>query len=126
MPKVYQGTLRNWREEKGFGFLIRDEGGADIFMHVTDVEDGDRNRGKFRDGDRFSFEEGEDKHGKLIATNAVWEGEGGGGGGGGRDSRSRSPPRKRRPYRSRSRRGRRQRDDSRDDSRDRGRGRRRR
>ncbi len=30
-----KGTIKWYREEKGFGFLIPDEGGNDIFLHVS-------------------------------------------------------------------------------------------
>ncbi len=30
-----RGKIKWYREEKGFGFLIPDEGGNDIFLHVS-------------------------------------------------------------------------------------------
>ncbi len=30
-----RGTIKWYRPEKGFGFLIPDEGGNDIFLHVS-------------------------------------------------------------------------------------------
>ena len=30
-----QGTLKNWHEERGYGFIIADDYGSDVFLHVS-------------------------------------------------------------------------------------------
>jgi cold shock protein len=35
------GKIKMWNEEKGFGFIKPDGGGADVFFHVTALREGD-------------------------------------------------------------------------------------
>jgi cold shock protein len=32
------GTVKNWIPDRGFGFIKREDGQPDVFVHVTDVE----------------------------------------------------------------------------------------
>ena len=32
-----KGTIKTWFEERGFGWIARDDGAPDIFLHVSDV-----------------------------------------------------------------------------------------
>lgn len=53
-----EGTVARYDEERGFGFITPDDGGADLFVHVSVVrgdevlEEGDRVRYKVRQSDR--------------------------------------------------------------------------
>jgi len=38
-PRRCQGTVRTWDDEKGFGFIEPEGGGADVFLHVTALAD---------------------------------------------------------------------------------------
>jgi cold shock CspA family protein len=80
------GKVLRWQDEKGFGFIAPDDGGDDLFCHVSGLLGGE---GSVRQGDTVSFRiTYDDRKGKDRATDV--EVAGGGGGGGGRRGRSRS------------------------------------
>jgi len=56
------GTVKFFNQSKGFGFITPDEGGSDVFVHVTAVESS--GIGALNDGMRVSFETEPDKRGK--------------------------------------------------------------
>jgi CspA family cold shock protein len=56
-----QGTVKFFNEAKGFGF-IKEEGGQDIFVHATGLQD------EVRENDRVVFEVQEGRKG-LNAVN---------------------------------------------------------
>lgn len=50
------GTVKWFSSEKGFGFLVPDGGGKDIFVHYTSIQmDGFKT---LSEGDRVTFEMG--------------------------------------------------------------------
>lgn len=56
------GTVKFFNPAKGFGFIKPDDGGKDVFVHITAVE---RSRlAALDDGMRVSFDIEPDKHGK--------------------------------------------------------------
>lgn len=58
------GTLRTWKEDRGFGFIARDDGAPDIFVHVTELRSGRVNA-----GDAVQFEIGKsERNGRTVAT----------------------------------------------------------
>jgi len=57
-----QGTVKWFNVSKGFGFITPDEGGNDVFVHITAVKDS--GMADLRDGQRVSFETEPDKRGK--------------------------------------------------------------
>jgi CspA family cold shock protein len=56
------GTVKFFNASKGYGFITPDEGGKDVFVHVTAVEQS--GMGTLSDGMRISFEMEPDKRGK--------------------------------------------------------------
>merc|ERR1719499_1761879 len=77
------GELKRRNDEKGFGFIGPDDGGEDLFCHVSGLLDGE---GSVREGDRVRFKiTFDERKGKDRAVDVEVSG-GGGGGGGGRDS----------------------------------------
>jgi CspA family cold shock protein len=53
---VAYGTVKFFNQEKGFGFITPDEGGQDVFVHVSAVQGSTL----LRDGQRVSYEVGQD------------------------------------------------------------------
>ena len=56
------GTVKFFNASKGYGFITPDDGGKDIFVHVTAVEQSGLST--LTDGMRISFEVEPDKRGK--------------------------------------------------------------
>lgn len=56
------GTVKFFNAQKGFGFIKPDDGGNDVFVHVTAVERS--GLGALDEGMRISFETEPDKRGK--------------------------------------------------------------
>jgi len=56
------GTVKFFNATKGYGFITPDEGGKDVFVHVTAVERS--GIGNLDEGMRISYDTEPDKHGK--------------------------------------------------------------
>ena len=56
------GTVKFFNQSKGYGFITPDEGGKDVFVHVTAVERS--GIGSLDEGTRVSFDTEPDKRGK--------------------------------------------------------------
>lgn len=56
------GTVKFYNSQKGYGFIKPDDGGNDVFVHVTAVERS--GIGVLNEGMRISFETEPDKRGK--------------------------------------------------------------
>ena len=56
------GTVKFYNTQKGYGFITPDDGGKDVFVHVTAVEQSGINQ--MNEGSRISFETEPDKRGK--------------------------------------------------------------
>ncbi|WP_416799254.1 cold-shock protein [Ciceribacter azotifigens] len=60
------GIVKFFSQDKGYGFITPDNGGADVFVHVSAVE----GSVPLRDGQKVSYELGQDrKTGKSKAEN---------------------------------------------------------
>jgi cold shock protein len=63
MPK---GTVKFFNDDKGFGFITPEDGGTDVFVHVSALQHG----GSLKEGDKVSYDVGQDrKTGKSKAEN---------------------------------------------------------
>jgi CspA family cold shock protein len=62
------GKIKMFNDEKGFGFIHPDDGGDDVFFHVSALRDGD----KIIKGNAVTFETGTDRRsGKTKAVSVV-------------------------------------------------------
>ena len=61
------GTVKFFNAMKGFGFIQRDDGQPDAFVHISAVERA--GMGTLNEGDRLAFELEVDRRGKYAAVN---------------------------------------------------------
>ena len=62
IPKVKMetGTVKWFNQNKGFGFIERENEDKDLFVHMTEVQ------GQINDGDKVEFEVGETEKGPAV------------------------------------------------------------
>jgi len=58
----FTGTVKFFNGERGYGFIKPDNGGADVFVHITAVERAGWNG--LTEGQRITFDVEPDKKGK--------------------------------------------------------------
>jgi CspA family cold shock protein len=62
------GTVKFFNQDKGFGFITPDNGGTDVFVHISAVPSGE----VLRDGQKVNYDLGQDrKTGKSKAENVT-------------------------------------------------------
>ncbi len=70
------GTVKWFNPTKGFGFIVPDDGGSDVFVHISAVEKAGLN-GLF-EGQKLEFELQENRGKQAAANLKSLDGEGGG------------------------------------------------
>ena len=63
---MFTGTVKFFSMEKGFGFISPEEGGADLFVHVSAVELA--GLGTLSPGERIRYTPAADRRGRYAAT----------------------------------------------------------
>lgn len=63
------GTVKFFNSTKGFGFLVRDDGQPDAFVHISAVERSGLSQ--INEGERYEFDLEVDRRGKYSAVNLV-------------------------------------------------------
>ncbi len=53
------GTVKWFNEQKGFGFIVPDDGGADLFVHRTALKNG-----PIKEGQKVEYQQSEGRKGK--------------------------------------------------------------
>ncbi len=61
----FNGRLKKWNAERGFGFIAADQGGQDLFVHISAFERGARAP---LQGDELSFEVEPGRNGRKCAV----------------------------------------------------------
>jgi CspA family cold shock protein len=61
------GTVEWFNPQKGFGFIQQESGGADVFVHISAVEQAGLTT--LNEGQRVSFDLEAGRQGKTSATN---------------------------------------------------------
>jgi len=56
------GTVKFFNEQKGFGFITPDQGGKEVFVHVTGLQD------EIREGDSVTYEVEDGKKGPSAVN----------------------------------------------------------
>lgn len=60
------GTVKWFNATKGYGFIQPDEGGADVFVHITAVQQAGLD--SLAEGQKVSYELERGRNGKTAAT----------------------------------------------------------
>lgn len=64
-----KGTVKWFNVKSGYGFIEREEGGEDVFVHHTGIKmDGFR---KLKEGQKVEFDFAEGSNGKMQALNVA-------------------------------------------------------
>jgi CspA family cold shock protein len=62
------GTVKFFNSQKGFGFIVQDSGGPDVFVHVSAVERAGMQ--SLNEGQKLSFDiQADQRSGKSAAVN---------------------------------------------------------
>ncbi len=61
------GAVKWFNAQKGFGFIQPDDGGPDVFVHISAVERAGMQNPK--EGQRLSYELERDRKGRVSAAN---------------------------------------------------------
>jgi CspA family cold shock protein len=59
------GTIKRWLDDRGFGFIKPDLGGADVFVHISAVERAGYS--SLAEGARISYELIQTRDGRVSA-----------------------------------------------------------
>lgn len=58
------GKVKFFNETKGFGFITPDDGGNDLFVHISAIEGG----AQLQDSDKVEYEVGEGRKGPCAVS----------------------------------------------------------
>lgn len=61
------GTVKWFNKSKGFGFIVPEIQGSDVFVHISSLERSTPPINSLKDGQRVSFDLAPDREGRLCA-----------------------------------------------------------
>ncbi len=70
--QLYEGIIKSWKGDKGFGFIQSNGGGKDIFIHIRDLK---HSNYQPQQGDNVCYKIVADKDGKVRAYDAFIKGQ---------------------------------------------------
>ncbi|MDI1229665.1 MAG: cold shock and DUF1294 domain-containing protein [Methylobacter sp.] len=70
--QLYEGVIKSWKGDKGFGFIQPNGGGKDVFIHIRDLA---HSNYQPQQGDDVCYKVVIDKNGKIRACDAFIKGQ---------------------------------------------------
>lgn len=70
-PVLHKGQLKTWNDDRGFGFIKPEEGGKDVFLHISAIKAASR---RPQVGDTISYQRVAEPGGKVRAAKASIQG----------------------------------------------------
>lgn len=70
-PVLNKGQLTTWKDDRGFGFIKPDDGGKEVFLHISALKRADR---RPQVGDTIFYERVVEADGKIRAAKASIQG----------------------------------------------------
>jgi cold shock protein len=58
------GTIKFFNDEKGFGFILQDDGGKDLFVHASEIQGGHNTT--LIEGQKVEYDIGQGKKGPCA------------------------------------------------------------
>jgi uncharacterized repeat protein (TIGR01451 family) len=68
---MHKGKLTVWKDDRGFGFIKPENGGQEVFIHITALKNSNQ---RPKVGETIYYQISVEKNGKLRAKNALIEG----------------------------------------------------
>jgi len=69
---VNKGTVKFWNHKKGYGFITPDDGGDDVFVHITALP----NKRAVKEGQTLFYTIEKNDKGKFSAANVSFDASG--------------------------------------------------
>lgn len=70
-PVLNKGRLTSWKDDRGFGFIKPDNGGKEVFLHISALKEAGR---RPKVGDTILYERVSEPNGKVRAARASIQG----------------------------------------------------